>query len=90
MTSRIPAGQKRAKARSSPARDAEHSAGSTRALRIFVYGTLLAGEAHHVLLAPARFLGAATTTPDFDLVACGDYPGLARAHRLGRMVRAPL
>lgn len=44
--------------------------------RLFVYGTLLAGEAAHGRLSGARFLGPVRTAPDYDLVDFGGYPAL--------------
>ncbi|ESQ16560.1 MAG TPA: gamma-glutamylcyclotransferase [Chromatiaceae bacterium] len=44
--------------------------------RVFVYGTLLRGEANHGLLAKARFLGAHQTKPCFRMLLLGAYPGL--------------
>jgi gamma-glutamylaminecyclotransferase len=46
--------------------------------RLFVYGTLKRGCAHHDLLAGARFAGAARTAPGFVLVDLGAYPGMVR------------
>jgi gamma-glutamylcyclotransferase (GGCT)/AIG2-like uncharacterized protein YtfP len=43
---------------------------------VFVYGTLLAGEPNHRVLAGARFLGEAVTAPAFELVDLGPYPAL--------------
>jgi len=45
---------------------------------LFVYGSLLAGEANHGMLAGARFLGDATTAPAFELADLGPYPALVR------------
>ncbi|HET9624753.1 MAG TPA: gamma-glutamylcyclotransferase family protein [Kofleriaceae bacterium] len=44
--------------------------------RVFVYGTLLAGEANHGLLGRARFLGAAATPASFALYDLGAYPAM--------------
>ncbi len=44
--------------------------------RVFVYGTLLSGEANHRFLAAARRLGRARTAPCFELVDLGSYPAL--------------
>ena len=44
---------------------------------VFVYGTLRRGEAHHELLASARFAGEAHTPPAYTLVDLGGYPGMA-------------
>ena len=43
---------------------------------IFVYGTLLRGEANAHLLEGARFIGAARTTPRYELLDLGEYPAL--------------
>ncbi|UQA55763.1 gamma-glutamylcyclotransferase family protein [Polyangium aurulentum] len=45
---------------------------------LFVYGSLLAGEANHAMLTGARFLGDATTAPAFELADLGPYPALVR------------
>ena len=52
--------------------------------RLFVYGSLRAGEPNHALLAGARPLGLALSTPRFELVDLGPYPALVRA-RPGRL-----
>lgn len=44
--------------------------------RVFVYGTLLSGQCNHRLLRTARFLGAARTTPRFQMHSLGLYPGV--------------
>ncbi len=49
--------------------------------RVFVYGTLLRGERNHALLANARCLGEARTTPDFELAHLGSYPALVPGGR---------
>ncbi|MGN6105207.1 MAG: gamma-glutamylcyclotransferase [Kofleriaceae bacterium] len=46
--------------------------------RVFVYGTLLAGERNHRLLTSARFIGGAVTMPRFELRNLGSYPALVR------------
>lgn len=46
------------------------------AQRVFVYGTLLRGEANHHYLRDAQFLGAATTPPCCRLYSLGAYPVL--------------
>lgn len=44
--------------------------------RVFVYGTLLEGEANHRLLATARFLREASTAPAFWLHDFGGFPAM--------------
>jgi gamma-glutamylcyclotransferase (GGCT)/AIG2-like uncharacterized protein YtfP len=46
-------------------------------VRLFVYGTLMRGEAyHHRLMEQRPFLGKAKTEAAFELVDLGEYPGL--------------
>jgi gamma-glutamylaminecyclotransferase len=43
---------------------------------IFVYGTLMRGEANAARMEKAAFLGVAQTAPRYTLVDLGPYPGL--------------
>jgi gamma-glutamylcyclotransferase (GGCT)/AIG2-like uncharacterized protein YtfP len=47
-------------------------------VRVFVYGTLLAGEDNHRLLATATLVGEARTKPAFELRDLGHFPGLVK------------
>ncbi len=47
-------------------------------MRVFVYGTLLAGEGNHRLLASAKLVGEARTAPVFELRDLGYFPGLVK------------
>jgi gamma-glutamylcyclotransferase (GGCT)/AIG2-like uncharacterized protein YtfP len=46
------------------------------ATALFVYGTLMAGEANAAELGEAAYLGPARTAPGYTLVDLGPYPGL--------------
>ena len=41
---------------------------------VFVYGTLMKGELHHTSIAHARFVRAAETLPEYELVQIDYYP----------------
>ena len=45
-------------------------------VRVFVYGTLLAGEPNHRVLAGARLVAEGRTQPAFELRDLGPFPGL--------------
>jgi gamma-glutamylcyclotransferase (GGCT)/AIG2-like uncharacterized protein YtfP len=47
--------------------------------RVFVYGTLLAVEGNHRLLATATLVGEARTEPVFELRDLGYFPGLVKS-----------
>ncbi|MFH1116510.1 MAG: gamma-glutamylcyclotransferase family protein [Pseudomonadota bacterium] len=44
--------------------------------RVFVYGTLLRGEANHYLLSESRFLCEAETVPAYSLFNLGGFPAM--------------
>ncbi len=48
------------------------------AVQVFVYGTLLVGEANHDLLGGAAFVSEGATPPDFELRDLGGYPALVQ------------
>jgi gamma-glutamylcyclotransferase (GGCT)/AIG2-like uncharacterized protein YtfP len=43
---------------------------------VFVYGTLMKGELHHTSIAHARFVRAAETKPEYELVQIDYYPAM--------------
>jgi len=43
---------------------------------VFVYGTLMKGELHHTSIAHARFVRAAETQPEYELVQIDYYPAM--------------
>ena len=47
-------------------------------VRVFVYGTLLAGEPNHRVLGSAKLVAEARTEPAFELRDLGPFPGLVR------------
>jgi gamma-glutamylcyclotransferase (GGCT)/AIG2-like uncharacterized protein YtfP len=49
---------------------------------IFVYGSLLRGEANHEQIAGATFLGEARTEAAFDLIDLSEYPAMVRGGRI--------
>ncbi len=53
--------------------------------RVFVYGTLLAGEPNHRVLGGAKLIAEARTEPAFELRDLGPFPGLVRGdeHAVG-------
>jgi gamma-glutamylcyclotransferase (GGCT)/AIG2-like uncharacterized protein YtfP len=53
--------------------------------RVFVYGTLRQGEAHHGLLRDAALLGPHHTEPGYTMWDLGAYPGVVAGGR-GRIL----
>ena len=43
---------------------------------VFVYGTLLRGESNSALMRKAKYVGEATTKPEYELVDFGWYPAM--------------
>lgn len=53
----------------------------TAPLDLFVYGSLMQGEANHARLGGASLIGAARSEPRFELVDLGPYPGMVAGGR---------
>jgi gamma-glutamylcyclotransferase (GGCT)/AIG2-like uncharacterized protein YtfP len=47
-------------------------------IRVFVYGSLLRGEASHHVIERASFVGVARTASSYALIDLGPYPALLR------------
>jgi gamma-glutamylcyclotransferase (GGCT)/AIG2-like uncharacterized protein YtfP len=45
---------------------------------VFVYGTLMKGELHHTSISHARFVRAAETLPEYELVQIDYYPAMLK------------
>lgn len=43
---------------------------------IFVYGTLKRGWGNNVIIKDQKYIGVATTSPDFQMFSLGGYPGV--------------
>lgn len=56
-----------------------HHAGMETKL-VFVYGTLMQGMRNHVYLEKAKFLGAAQTKPEYELLYNGSIPAVKAGH----------
>ena len=55
---------------------------NARKFTLFDYGSLLPGERDHDLLAGARHVGPASTTPEYYLVELNAFPALVRGGRI--------
>ena len=49
---------------------------SSACFRVFVYGSLMAGEGNHCVISKGRFMGIARTSHGFSLYDLGRFPGM--------------
>lgn len=62
----------------------------TPTFHLFVYGTLMRGHLRSNTLRYERYIGEAVTLPQYNLLDCGNYPGLVRVENDGRAIHGEL
>ena len=63
---------------------------TSSSIQLFVYGTLKTGGTNHSALANQQFLGTAMTSPNYQLLDLGEFPGMAPANGLGQAIAGEL